>query len=69
MQGCNFDQLEAKTLQLLRQFHDLKHENAELRKQQALLQSEKTVLRTKHQQAKTQIDQMIARLKNLEVEA
>jgi len=69
MQGCNFDQLEAKTLQLLRHYHDLKHDNTELRKQMAVLRSEKTALHTKHQQAKTQIDQMIARLKNLEVEA
>lgn len=69
MQGCDFDQLEPKIIQLLKQFHDLKHENTKIKKQQAVLQSEKLALQAKHQQAKTQIDQMIARLKNLEVEA
>lgn len=69
MHGSDFDQLEAKTLQLLREFHTLKHDNDGLRKQVAVLQSEKAALLAKHQQAKAQIDQMIARLKNLEVEA
>ena len=68
----NYDQdlktLESRVDDLIQLCHQLKSENQALREQQSLLMAERTHLLEKNELARSRIEAMILRLKNMEQE-